>query len=49
MKQQRLWPMAGVVNHATKNNTVEITVSPYLAGTVNHGTMDEAVKNTEDC
>ena len=33
-----------MVNHATKNKTVEITVAPYLAGTVNHATMDETVK-----
>ena len=25
-----------MVNHATKNETMEITVAPYLAGTVNH-------------
>ena len=36
-----------MVNHATKNNTVEITVAPYLAGTVNHATMGEMMKSTD--
>ena len=36
-----------MVNHAMKNEMVEITVAPYLAGTVNHATMDEMVKNTD--
>ena len=35
-----------MVNHATKNETVEITVA-YLPGTVNHTTMDETVKITD--
>ena len=35
-----------MVNHATKNKTVEIMVTPYLAGTVKHATMDEMVKIT---
>ena len=29
------------------NETVEITVAPYLAGTVNHATMDETAKITD--
>ena len=36
-----------MINHATKNNTVEITVAPYLAGTVNHAMMDETAKITD--
>ena len=36
-----------MVNHAMKNETVEIMVAPYLAGTVNHATMDETVKITD--
>ena len=36
-----------MVNHAMKNKTVEITVTPYLAGTVNHTTMDETAKITD--
>ena len=30
-----------------KNETLEITVAPYLAGTVNHATMDEMANITD--
>ena len=32
------------VSHPTKNGTVKIKVTPYLADTVNHVTMGETAK-----
>ena len=51
MKRERLRllniRLVCTVDHATKKETVEITVAPYLAGTVSHAMMDETVKITD--
>ena len=36
-----------MVNHATKNETARIMVTPYLAGTVNHAMNNETAKITD--
>ena len=37
---------AGMVSHATNNETAKITVAPYQADTVNHATTNKMVKIT---